>query len=259
MSLRAGTGFNLFLLVAVTVVTFFFIRIAYKNPPTIRRLPALDAIDDAVGRATEMGRPLIDHLGMVRFSAGGENAALSQAALNVLSYVAHKCAQLDCKLIVPGQVAESMPLLEDTVRTAFTAEGVPEKFTIDTVRYLSEDSFVFQGAIAGLMLRERPVAFVGIGPMGLEAQTNNMNMARLGGITIAGASTADRMPDMACADYSLFSTEVYACGAYLSKEPKELGSIQAQDYIQVALVGLILVGLVLGALKNPWLANLLKI
>lgn len=85
-----------------------------------------------------------------------------------------------------------------------------------------------------------------------------MNMARLGGITIAGASTADRMPDMACADYSLFTTEVYACGAYLSKDPKELGSIQAQDILQVSLIGIILVGAILALAKNPWLANLIK-
>jgi hypothetical protein len=59
MSFIAGR-YSLFVLLAFTIVTIVFaIRKSQKGEaPKIRRIAGLDSIEEALGRATEMGRPV---------------------------------------------------------------------------------------------------------------------------------------------------------------------------------------------------------
>ena len=57
MELVAGKLFDLVVLILIWAVALFLIY--SKREIWIRRLPALDFIEEAVGRAAEMGRPVV--------------------------------------------------------------------------------------------------------------------------------------------------------------------------------------------------------
>src|SRR5450756_2048675 len=80
--------------VSVAILIYFLIQHAKAGHrlPKIRRLAGLDAIDEAIGRATEMGRPVIFANG-----SNGLDDAQTIASFPVLSYVAHTCARYDTK------------------------------------------------------------------------------------------------------------------------------------------------------------------
>ena len=58
-------------------------------------------------------------------------------------------------------------------------------------------------------------------------------------------------------DFSLIGEEVYAAGAYLSKEPIELGSLVGQDYGKILTSGLIILGYLMSLLGSNLLYNIL--
>ena len=90
--------------------------------PFIRRIPGLAALDESVGRATEMGRPMLFSLGL-----GGLDIVTLQA-LAVLGHVARLAARYATRVIVPLVDAVIFPVTEEVLRHAYTAEGRTELF-----------------------------------------------------------------------------------------------------------------------------------
>ncbi len=78
----------------LTLLVVFFIlfnvkRAEGRNDLFIRRIPGLNALDDAIGRATEMGRPVLMVPGI-----GGLDAVAVQA-VNIFANVSKKAAQFN--------------------------------------------------------------------------------------------------------------------------------------------------------------------
>ena len=95
MAFVAGTvGKFAFLAVFIAVFWFFVNRTAQGSRLTIRRIAGFDALDEAIGRCTEMGRPVHYTFGI------GELDANVLASFDVLSYVAGQCARMNTDLIV---------------------------------------------------------------------------------------------------------------------------------------------------------------
>ncbi len=81
------------------ILLFWFIYSARKGKNLfIRKLAGLEALEDAVGRATEMGKPILYVPGL---STIDDIATL--ASLNILSLVAKKTAEYNTTLLVPNR------------------------------------------------------------------------------------------------------------------------------------------------------------
>jgi len=65
--------------------------------PKIRRIPGLEAVDEAIGRATEMGRPILFVPGI-----GGVGSIATMSAMNIYGHVAKKAGELGTSVHVPG-------------------------------------------------------------------------------------------------------------------------------------------------------------
>ncbi len=89
------TAFVTQLVFCIVLVLYITKARAGRELPTIRRVSGLDALDEAIGRATEMGRP-------VHFSPGisDVNEAQTMASMAILDYVARKSARNDVPLII---------------------------------------------------------------------------------------------------------------------------------------------------------------
>ena len=101
----------------------------------IRRIPGLTAIEEAVGRATEMGRPIF-------FSPGLDSINIvTLQALAILSYIVRLAATHATRIIVGLRSPIVYPVAEESVREAYDAVGRPENFRSDDIRFVSDGSY----------------------------------------------------------------------------------------------------------------------
>ena len=206
----------------------------------VRRIAGLEAIDEAVGRATEMGRmclfvPGIDDMTEIQTIAG----------LNVLARVAKTAAEYDARLDVPTSKSLVMTAATETVQAAFLAAGRPDAYNPDQVYYVTDEQFGYVAHLQGRMMREKPAACFYMGSFFAEslilAETGN----RIGAIQIAGTAQPAQLPFfVAACDYTLIGEEFFAASAYLSGEPDQLGSLKGQDVGKVIVAAGIIAGVI---------------
>lgn len=228
-----------------------------KMRPKIRRIPALDSIEEAVGRATEMGRP-------VHFTTGyGEittsTAPQTFASFAVLEHVVGLTAKYNTQLIVSIKSAESFPLTQELVRQAYLAAGKPDMFKEDTVRFISTAQFAWAAGVLGIFNREKVAANIMIGYFMAESLLFAEGGAQVGAIQVAGTGNlAQTAFFVAACDYTLIGEELYAGGAYLSQDLKQIGSLGGQDYVKLVTMAFIIAGTILATAKSTWLVDLMK-
>ena len=107
----------------------------------------------------------------------------------------------------------------------------------------------YAAGVDGIMLRERPATNFFLGRFYAEslilAETGNF----IGAIQIAGTAEASQIPFFITAcDYTLIGEELFAAGAYLSREPMLLGSLKGQDWGKFLVMASIVVGVILECL-----------
>ncbi len=217
------------ILIAIVIFTgfllFFMNQARSASRLFIRKIAGLDAVEEAIGRATEMGRPIlyVPGLGDIDFPS-------VIASMNILGEIAKKTAVYENPLIVVNCYPVVYTVAQEVVRQAYTSQGKIDKFKDDFVRYITESQFGYAAAINGIILRERPATNFFIGPFFAEsllmAETGNQT----GAVQIAGTDQVLQLPFFVTAcDYTLLGEELYAASAYLTKEPVLVGSLKAQD------------------------------
>lgn len=228
--------------ILVAMVVFFalvlyFIETARKGKPLfVRRIAGLDAVDEAVGRATEMGRPIVYVPGL-----GGVSGIATIASINILGEVAKKTAQYDSALLVPNRDPIVYTLVREVVKEAYTKAGRPDAFKSDNVFFITSEQFAYAAAVDGLMVREKPATNFFLGEFWAESLILAETGAQTGAIQIAGTDSVFQLPFFITAcDYTLIGEELYAASAYLSREPLLLGSLKGQDYGKAIILAVIL-------------------
>ncbi|MEN6371032.1 MAG: DUF6754 domain-containing protein [Armatimonadota bacterium] len=204
----------------------------------IRRIPGLSAIDEAVGRATEMGRPMLYSTGL-----GGLDI-VSLQSLSILSHIIKVAAKYRARIIVPTADALLYSIAEEAARDAYEAEGIGESFNPDDVRYLSGDQFAYASGVVGILNREKCSAAFYFGNFFAESLILAENGQHVGAIQVAGTPCITQIPFfIASCDYTIIGDEYYAASAYLSREPTLLGSLVGQDYSKAIIIAVILFGI----------------
>jgi len=204
----------------------------------IRRLPGLDALDEAIGRATEMGRPVL-------YVPGTDELKEIQTiySMMILRHVARKTAEYGTPIIVPTKNAVVMAFAEEAVRQGCADAGRPDAFVADNVRYLSDEQFAYCAGIAGIMYREKPAANIYMGMFYAEALILAETGFLHGAIQVAGTARIEQLPAfVAACDYTIMGEEYYAVTAYLTRDPGLVGTIRAGDVVKIAAITLFVVG-----------------
>ena len=107
------------------------------------------------------------------------------------------------------------------------------------------------------MVRERPAAHIMMGYFYAESLLLAETGSTTGAIQIAGTDAYTQLPFfVTTCDYTLMGEELYAASAYLSKEPKLLGSLKGQDVGKALIIGLLLVGTALASFGVDYLTHL---
>jgi len=211
----------------------------------IRPIAGIHEIDNAIGRATEMGKPILYVMG-----AGDLSSIPIIASLGILSQVAKKAAEYDTRLIVPCYNYIVMPVAQEVVREAHYEAGRPDSYDKNNVFYLTDVQFAYVAGVNGIMIRENVVTNFFMGFFAAEALLMTETGNAVGAIQIAGSDAVTQIPFfITTCDYTLIGEELYAASAYLNREPMMLGTLKAQDYYKFLILLCIITGSVLSSLQ----------
>jgi hypothetical protein len=222
-------------------LTVLFVAKARKGHDLyVRPLAGIEAVDDAIGRATEMGKPILYLLG-----AGTAADIATLASFTILSRVSKKVAEYQTSLIVPCYDPIVMSIAQDIVKTGYMDAGRPDAFKDDSVFFITQSQFAYVAAVNGIMLRDLPATNLYMGKFYAESLIFAETGALAGSIQIAGTDEVAQIPFFVVAcDYTLIGEELFAASAYLGREPLLLGTLKAQDYAKAAILVLAIVGIV---------------
>jgi hypothetical protein len=247
------------ILVGGVILSFFvlwFIRKAKRGEKLyIRPIAGLEAVDEAVGRATEMGRPIMYIPGIMDM-----DNIQTIASMVILGRVARKAAEYETPLLVPTSRSIVMSAAQETVKEAYLDAGRPDAYDSGKIMYLTDDQFGYAAGVDGLMLREKPATIFYMGCFYAESLILAETGHSTGAIQIAGTAMPSQLPFFVTAcDYTLIGEELFAASAYLAKEPLLLGSLKGQDWGKAIFIALLVAGILLVSLGFvkivEWLAT----
>ncbi|MCF7794167.1 MAG: hypothetical protein K9N09_09965 [Candidatus Cloacimonetes bacterium] len=234
------------------VLVFVMINKARKGHDLyIRPIAGIQEIDNAIGRATEMGKPILFVPGT---SGIGDVATL--AGLAILSKVAKKAAEYDTKILVPCRDYLVLPVAQEIVKEAHYEAGRPDSFDKGSVFFITQTQFAFVAGVNGIMVREKTATNFYMGMFWAEALLMTETGASTGAIQISGTDAVTQIPFfITTCDYTLIGEELYAASAYMAREPKQLGTLKAVDYLKLLILIFILFGTVLSTSHLTFLIN----
>jgi hypothetical protein len=236
---------NLALMILFSALVLGAIAQARRRPTIfLRRIPGLDAVDEAIGRATEMGRPIL------YLTGSDDMSSLSTiAATVILGEVAKRTAAYDTQLKIPHRDPIVMAVCQEIVKESYLEAGRPDAYRDDLNFFITSDQFSYTAAVDGIMLRERPAANFFMGFYYAEALLLAETGAGTGAIQIAGTDADLQLPFfITSCDYTLIGEELYAASAYLSREPVLVGTLRGQDLGKAFLLIVMVAGTVLASL-----------
>ncbi|MCK4656663.1 MAG: hypothetical protein KAT85_06505, partial [candidate division Zixibacteria bacterium] len=131
----------------------------------VRPIRGLEAVDEAVGRATEMGKSVLFTPGW----GGDIQRPTTIAALNILRYVATKTAEYRCDLYFPTHDPVIMAAAEEVIHEAYIEQGQADIYNADNVFYTTSSQLGYAAAVDGLITRYKPAAVFLLGTFEGEA------------------------------------------------------------------------------------------
>ncbi len=239
----------LLLLLIISVAIVYYIQTARRGKDYfIRRISGLDSMEEAVGRATEKGKPILFVPGI-----GDLDDIQTIASLTILSHLAQKSAEYDTELIVPCRFSMVLSAAREVVREAYLKVGKPDAYKEDRVFYLTDDQFGYVAGIDGIMVREQPAANFFLGSFYAESLILAETGYNTGAIQTSGTAQASQLPFFVVScDYTLIGEELFAASAYLSRDPQQLGSLKGHDFGKVLSIILIFMGVAAEMLGWHW-------
>ncbi|MBI5059283.1 fibronectin type III domain-containing protein [candidate division KSB1 bacterium] len=231
----------LMILVFFALVLYWVKRAKRGETLKFRRLAGIDAIDEAIGRATELGKPVL-------YVPGTQNIENIQtiASIQLLTSVASKCANYDTPIIVPLNRAFMVGVAEEAVKQGYLNAARPDSYNRDNIRYLSDEQFAFTSGVAGIMMREKTAAHLYLGAFFAESLILSETGFASGSIQIAGTANVHQLPFFVVAcDYTLIGEEYFAASALVTQNADMLGTVKATDWFKLGLIVLLVAAMIL--------------
>jgi len=240
------------ILVVGILVAVFIYRGRQGKSLYLRPIAGLLAIDEAIGRATEMGKPILYSAGR-----GAMLRPATMASMNILGSVAEKVATYGTPIIFPNNDPVVTAVAQEVAREGYTKAGHPDAYNPDNIYFVTDSQFGYAAAVDGVMMRERPATNLFFGTFEAEslilAETGNA----IGAIQIAGTDSSIQMAFfMVACDYVLIGEELFAASGYLSKDPQVIGSLKGSDISKVIIIVILILGAILALCSQTWFVNL---
>jgi hypothetical protein len=255
IQLKTGSASSFLFLLGFIIVVFIAYRLVTGGRKvTIRLMPAIEALDEAVGRAAEMRRPI--HATPGDSALGGMDGPQTVAGLEVCSAVARKSAQSGVPLYITTPDPVVHTLQTDIAEQAYRLEG--EEFNpTNSMLFPFWTSFAI--GISGLVYRENVASNICVGGWHGIVLILMETASRIGAFQIGGTAFIDQLPwFVACCDYYVLGEEVFAAGAYLSQNTSDISAVWSQDIFKLIIIAIMALGILIGLTGSTWFSNLFK-
>ena len=133
----ARVKFAAILLVSITIY-YYIDRASSGKDIYLRKIPGLEALEEAVGRATEMGKSVLFVPGIMDM-----DQVETITGLNILGYVAEHTAKYETALNVPVSRAIVMEAGREICKESYLKAGRPDLYYDDMVHYISDEQFAY--------------------------------------------------------------------------------------------------------------------
>jgi hypothetical protein len=214
------------------------------KPPTVRRLPGIDALEEVVGRAAETGRPVFYTPGFGGGTLRGASSYPTLAGMDIMAHAVRLCAKLGAGFVSTYAMPEAIPIARALVMESLKAENKAELWREDLVRFVSPLQWAYTMGSISAMSKENAGGVILIGPWWGEALIFSEESNTVGAMSIAGTASFDQLPYfVGVCDYTLIGEEIYAAGAYLSQDSVMLGTIEGEDWSRIIVIILLILGL----------------
>jgi hypothetical protein len=234
------------------ILVFIMVRKAKSGEDMyIRPIAGIQEIDNAIGRATEMGRPILFIPGMSSISD-----VATIAGLSILGRVAKKAAEYDTRIIVPCKDYIVLPIAQEIVKEAHYEAGRPDTYDKGSVFFLTMSQFAYVAGVNGIMIREKTATNFYMGMFYAESLIMTETGNATGAVQISGTDAITQIPFfITTCDYTLIGEELYAAAAYLAREPLQMGTLKAQDFFKFLILSFITVGTILSTAHVTFFIN----
>lgn len=214
----------------------------------LRMLAPVEAISDGIDRCKEMGKPVYLTIGCYA-QLTGQYAPMTISAINIQRYAARLAIRRDVEpwFMVP-MIPEALPLIDGVYREVAVAEGKPEAYKPENIQWFGQLEAGYSCGAAGIASRIRAGTAVCAGAMSGTGDIAPTAANRTVGALMIGGNARYTHQGVYSIwyDYTLWTSDVYAAGAYCSGDPNLLSSILAQDILTWMCVAIALVGAVVG-------------
>ncbi len=246
-------AYLLMLIILSTAIIYYILAAKRGKEFFIRRISGLDSMEEAIGRATEKGKPILFVPGVAEL---GDIQTLS--SLSILSQLAYKAAEYNTEIIVPCRFSMVLSAAREVVKEAYLKAGRSDAFREENIFYLTDDQFGFVAGIDGIIVREEPAANFFLGSFYAESLILAETGLSTGAIQTAGTANAHQLPFFVVScDYTLIGEELFAASAYLSRDAEQVGSLKGHDFGKLLVIILIIVGVALEIAGISWLKTFL--
>jgi len=240
-----------FVFLLIMSLLYSGIRLAKKRLPEVRKLAAIEAMDEAVGRAAEMGKPIWFGTGLGTMERS--DAPEIQAALAIMGRAAELCGKYGVWLQYMTHIPYMVPIARSIIRDGYVRGGRPDMYSDEMVFYTggwgldAASQATLIGTSVDYMVRERPAAVMMFGTIHWEIQMWLGAAAQIGAMVLGGSKSDWCMSNfLLSTDYALLGDEIFAASAMISRRPFELGLIEAQDWVKILLFILFIVSAIAG-------------
>jgi hypothetical protein len=253
MEINNGVQLAIAIIAVINVLYYTWAAIKERHGLELRLLAPVQAISDGVDRCKEMGRPAYMTIGAAA-DLSGLYAPMTLAGINIMRYTVNLCILRDVEpyLAVPRN-PEAQPLIDGIYREVCVANGKPEAYHADHVRWFGNVWAGYGIGNAGLVDQIRPGMNVHAGALVGTGDISNSVTGRTHKSLMIGGNCrwTHQGVHSLWYDYQLWAPDVFAAGAYCSGDALMRSSIVAQDLLVWFFVAFCLGVAVLGIAGFP--------
>ena len=152
-------GLLLFLILLFGGILQFSTRHALRGGDVfLRTIPGVKAVEEAVGRSTEMGKPVLYVPGIQDM-----DQVETVAGVVILGHVSKMTARYETPLNVPVARSIVLKAAQEACKESYLVEGRSDIYNENMVHYVTDDQFAYAAGVNGIMNREKPAACLYMG------------------------------------------------------------------------------------------------
>jgi hypothetical protein len=252
-----GRTFGLLMAIVAAILALYFFNESQKGKVRqIRRVPGLDALDEAINRSVEMGRPVLASTSYDSLATAHTMAVMS--GISLIRYSAVETAKKGIPLLLPIGPPDVLALVDENYREATIEAGAPEMYNPENVVYLTTQQWAYTSGVMDMIQDYRPGACIFVSRFHAEILHIGLAARRVGSVMIGGTPHWGMSAFFAVtADYTLLGDEIYAAAGYASKDNAMISFLSAQDVMKWIAGALILLGSLLATVGTDIVTQIL--